>query len=60
MRLTSLSPATIARLRRADRDLDQRYSQLLDQARELQGQAGFANANLRRGLTTNRAAGQSD
>jgi hypothetical protein len=60
MRLTSLSLATIARRRRTDPDLDERCRQLLEQARELQRQAGFTNANLRRGLATNRVAAESD
>jgi hypothetical protein len=42
--------ATITRHRQLDHDFDQRYQQLLDEARKLQSEAGYANANLRRGL----------
>ena len=40
--------ATVERRRRKNPDFD---DQLLDDARELQRQAGYAHANLRRGLT---------
>jgi hypothetical protein len=46
----SFSHATIARHRRTDRDFEQRYRQLVEQTRELQRQAGYARANLKRGL----------
>lgn len=53
---TAHSHATVARYRRTDRDYAARYQQLADQARELQRQAGYAKANLKRGLTTQRLA----
>jgi hypothetical protein len=48
----SFSHATVARHRRTDRDFDRRYQQLNNYARELRRQAGYASANLQRGLTT--------
>ncbi|HZU76379.1 MAG TPA: hypothetical protein VFA70_06415 [Dehalococcoidia bacterium] len=44
--------ATVERHRRKDPDFDRRYRELLTRARELQRQAGYTNANLKRGLTT--------
>jgi hypothetical protein len=44
--------AIVSRHRQLDPDFDQRYWRLLDQARELQSKAGYANAHLRRGLTS--------
>jgi hypothetical protein len=44
--------ATVSRHRQLDHDFDQRYRQLLDQARELQRGAGYGNTSLRRGLAT--------
>ncbi len=52
----TVARATVERRRRKTPDFDDRYRQLLDHARELQRQAGYANANLKRGLT--RQAGQ--
>ena len=43
--------ATVERRRCKSPDFDERYRQLLDHAHELQRQAGFASANLKRGLT---------
>lgn len=43
--------AAVERRRRSDPDLDRRYRQLLDHAQQLRRQAGYANANLRRGMT---------
>jgi hypothetical protein len=48
----TLAHATIDRCRRNDPDFDCRYRQLLDHAQELQRQAGYTNANLKRGLTS--------
>jgi hypothetical protein len=45
----------ITRHRRDDPDINHRYQQLLDHAKELQLAAGFANAYLTRGLTSKRA-----
>lgn len=53
--------ATVKRHRQLDHDFHQRYRQLLDQARELQREAGYSDAGLRRGLATfgkSRASGQ--
>ena len=44
--------AKVRRHRQLDRDFDQRYRQLLDQAAELQREAGYSDASLRRGLAT--------
>ena len=52
----TLARATVERRRGSNPDFDDRYRQLLDHARELQRQAGYADANLKRGLT--RQAGQ--
>ena len=52
----TLARATVERRRGRNPDFDDRYRQLLDHARELQRQAGYADANLKRGLT--RQAGQ--
>jgi hypothetical protein len=48
----SYSKAVVARGRREDPDFDHRYRQLLDRTRTLQRRAGYANAHLKRGLTT--------
>jgi TniQ len=48
----TLARATIDRRRRDDPAFDSRYRQLLDHAREFQRQAGYTNANLKRGLTS--------
>ena len=48
----SFARATVARYRRDDPDFNARYGRLLTTARQLQRQAGYANANLKRGLTT--------
>ena len=45
------SHTTVARLRREDPDYAQRYQKLLAATKALQRKAGFANANLKRGLT---------
>ena len=50
----AFSAATVARHRHADRDFDQRHRQLLRRSRQLQRQAGYANAHLKRSLTTQR------
>jgi len=50
----SISHATVVRHCRTEPDFAQRYRRLTDQARQLQRQAGYANANLKRGLTTGR------
>ncbi len=50
------SHATVARHCRDDPDFEHRHQQLLDHARELQARARYANANLRRGLTSRPAA----
>ncbi len=47
----SFARATVVARRRHDPDFNTRYRQLLATARDLQRQAGYANANLRRGLT---------
>jgi hypothetical protein len=44
--------AIVSRHRQLDHDFDQRYRQLLDQARELQREAGYSDASLHRGLAT--------
>jgi hypothetical protein len=46
----------VARHRRTDHDYAHRYRQLADQAGELQRHAGYARANLKRGLTTQQPA----
>ena len=51
----SFSHATVVRHCRAEPDFAQRYRRLVDHARQLQRQAGYANANLKRGLTSGRA-----
>lgn len=48
----AFSRATVTHHRRTDPDFNHRYQQLLDHAQELQRAAGFANANLTRGLTS--------
>jgi hypothetical protein len=48
----SSSNATVARYRVDDPDFDRRYQQLLDHAEQARRSAGFANANLRRALTS--------
>jgi hypothetical protein len=51
----AFSRATVTHHRRIDPDFNDRYQQLLNHAQELRSAAGFANANLTRGLTeTNR------
>ena len=47
----TLARATIDRRRGRNADFDDPYRQLLDHARELRRQAGYADANLKRGLT---------
>jgi hypothetical protein len=49
----TFSRSTVARYRHADPDFNQRHRTLVAHAQELQRQAGYANAILRRGLTTN-------
>jgi hypothetical protein len=51
---TAFSEAIVTRRRRADPDFDHRYRQLLEHARQLQRQAGFANARLSVGLAGGR------
>jgi len=48
----ALSQAIVARHRRGDPQFDRRYQQLLADAERARRIAGFANANLQRGLTT--------
>jgi len=48
------SRATVARYRHNDPDFDYRYQQLLDYAAGARDAAGFANANLNRGMVTKR------
>ena len=43
--------ATVERRRCENPDFDDQYRQLLDHAHELKRQAGYASANLKRGLT---------
>jgi hypothetical protein len=50
------SRATVARYRHDDREFERRYRQLLDHAEQARGTAGFANANLKRALTSWRTA----
>ncbi|MGO9793942.1 MAG: hypothetical protein ACLP8S_31820, partial [Solirubrobacteraceae bacterium] len=50
--LPAYSRTTVSCHRRTDPDFEHRYQQLLDQADELQREAGFANARLDRGLTS--------
>lgn len=50
------SHATVARHCRTDPDFAQRYQQLDEQASQLQRQAGYTRANLRRGMASGRAA----
>lgn len=50
----TFSRTTITHHCRNDPDFNHRYRRLLDYARELQREAGFANANLTRGLTSKR------
>jgi hypothetical protein len=47
--------AVIDRCRRDDPAFDHRYRQLLDHAEQARTAAGFANANLNRGLAATRA-----
>ena len=44
--------ATVARHRRADSEFNPRYRRLASDARQLQRDAGYVNANLTRGLTS--------
>jgi hypothetical protein len=48
----SFARATVDRYRRNDPDFDTQYRRLLTAAQALQRQAGYAHANLKRGLTT--------
>ncbi|HEV3071969.1 MAG TPA: hypothetical protein VGY76_11155 [Solirubrobacteraceae bacterium] len=48
----AFSRATVTYHRRTNPDFDHRYQRLFDHAQELQRAAGFANANLKRGLTS--------
>ena len=56
---TAFAHATVARHRRTDPDFEHRYRQLLREARRVRRQAGYENANLRRGLTSQPAATDS-
>lgn len=47
----SFSHATVAGHRSADPEFDHRYRELARDAHQLQRQAGYGNANLKRGLT---------
>ncbi|MGO9898257.1 MAG: TniQ family protein [Solirubrobacteraceae bacterium] len=47
----TLARATVERHRRKDPDFERRYRELLDHAHELQRQAGYTHANLKRGPT---------
>jgi hypothetical protein len=51
---SAFAQATVARYRRIDPDYEVRYRQLLHDAQRLRGDAGYENANLRRGLTSGR------
>ena len=51
----SFSHATVVRHGRTEPDFAQRYRRLVDHARQLQRQAGYANASLKRGLTSEHA-----
>ena len=53
------SRAAVARHRSTDPDFNHRYLQLRDYAKELQYEAGYANANLTRGLTTHTEHGST-
>ncbi len=55
----AFSHATIARRRADDPEFDRRYQQLLDYAEQTRRTAGFANANLRRAITSRISAGQT-
>ena len=48
------SHAIVARYRHDDPEFDRRYRQLLDHAEQTRRTAGFANANLKRALTSER------
>ncbi|MGO9791841.1 MAG: TniQ family protein [Solirubrobacteraceae bacterium] len=50
--LPAYSRTTVSHHRRTDPEFEHRYQQLLDQADELQREAGFANARLERGMTS--------
>jgi hypothetical protein len=52
----SFARATVVARRRHDPDFSTRYRQLLATARDLQRQAGYATANLKRGLTSARTS----
>jgi hypothetical protein len=56
----SYSKDVVTRYRREDPDYDRRYQKLVALATELQRGAGYANANLRRGLTTNAVAAYAE
>jgi hypothetical protein len=51
---SAFAHATVARYRRTDPDYEARYQQLRHQAQHLRRDAGYKNANLRRGLTSGR------
>ena len=55
----NLACATVERYRGKDPDLDRRYRQLLDHANDLRRRAGYAHANLKRGLTRRRPTSSS-
>jgi hypothetical protein len=50
----AFSHATVARYRADDPEFDRRYQHLLDYTEQVRCAAGFANANLKRALTTAR------
>ena len=52
----AFSHATVARYRADDREFESRYQQLLDHADQARLTAGFAKANLKRALTSDRTA----
>jgi hypothetical protein len=52
----TFSHAAVARYRADDRDFAHRYEQLLDYAKQARRTAGFANANLTRGLLSHASA----
>lgn len=48
----AFASATVIKHQAIDQDFDRRYQQLKDHARQARHDAGFANANLKRGLTS--------
>jgi hypothetical protein len=56
---SAFAHATVARYLRTDPDYEHRYRQLLREAQRLRREAGYENANLRRGLTSQSAATDS-